>query len=97
MFSEFAFLAQWWSGSNCTIHIDDLEEVKKFGHEHSIAIMNHKYDIDWLMTWILSDRLGLLGVSHAFHNIKNAIQKRESFALSFLLQNLGSIKDNLWE
>ena len=24
--------------------------------------MNHKYDIDWLMAWILAERLQMLGV-----------------------------------
>ena len=38
------------------------------GKEHSIVLMNHKYDIDWLMGWILSERLAMLGVSD-YYNI----------------------------
>jgi len=33
------------------------------GKEHVITLMNHKYDIDWLMAWILAERLQMLGVT----------------------------------
>ena len=55
-------MGQWWSGSNCTVHLEDPEDLKMIGREHSIVMMNHKYDIDWLMGWILSERLAMLGV-----------------------------------
>jgi len=60
---EFTFLGQWWSGSDCTLHMDHPEDVKYIGQEHAIVMMNHKYDIDWMMGWILSERLSMLGVS----------------------------------
>ena len=57
------FIGQWWSGSDCTVHFEDPTVVSKYiGKEHTIVIMNHKYDIDWLMTWIIAERCGLLGV-----------------------------------
>ena len=62
LFSEFTVLGQWWSGSDCVIYLDKPEDYDKIGKEHSIVIMNHKYDIDWLMAWIISERLGMLGV-----------------------------------
>ena len=65
MFTELVTLAQWWSGSNCTVHLDNPESMKYVGREHTVVIMNHKYDIDWLMTWILAERLALLGVCPA--------------------------------
>ena len=39
------------------------ETMQLIGKEHTIVIMNHKYDIDWLMAWILAERFGMLGVS----------------------------------
>ena len=33
------------------------------GKEHVITLMNHKYDIDWLMAWTLAERLQMLGVN----------------------------------
>lgn len=60
--SDLTTLAQYWSGSNVVIYIDE-EDFKKVNKEHVICIMNHKYDIDWLMGWIVCQRTGLLGVS----------------------------------
>ena len=61
--SEFTFLGQWWSGSDCTVVMEKKEDLKYIGKEHTIVVMNHKYDIDWLMTWILAERFEMLGVS----------------------------------
>nr|KAG5700249.1 hypothetical protein BaRGS_007622 [Batillaria attramentaria] len=58
--SHLTFLAQWWSGTEVYLYIDP-EAYRKLGTEHVLVLMNHKYDIDWLMTWILSERLGILG------------------------------------
>lgn len=59
IWSQFSFFAQWWSKSNCVLFIDpdDLDKVRR---EHSIVIMNHKYDIDWLAGWIICQRLGIM-------------------------------------
>ncbi|CAF1055730.1 unnamed protein product [Adineta ricciae] len=59
IWSQFTFLAQWWSKSDCVLYIDpvDMERVRK---EHAIVIMNHKYDIDWLAGWIICQRLGIM-------------------------------------
>ncbi|ESO02459.1 hypothetical protein HELRODRAFT_66433 [Helobdella robusta] len=59
--SQFTFLGQWWSGSDCTLLLEDPTILKYIGNEHTIVIMNHKYDIDWLMSWILSERFKMLG------------------------------------
>lgn len=41
--------------------MEDPDQLAKLGHEHCIAIMNHKYDIDWLLAGVLTERLGILG------------------------------------
>lgn len=41
------------------------EDRKYAGKEHSIVIMNHKYETEFLMCWTLAERYGLLGVSRA--------------------------------
>lgn len=30
--------------------------------EHHTIIMNHTYEIDWLLAWIVCERYGVLGV-----------------------------------
>ncbi|KAH9500614.1 1-acyl-sn-glycerol-3-phosphate acyltransferase delta [Bulinus truncatus] len=58
--SQFTFLAQWWAGSKVLLYASP-EDLKYIGKEHTLTIMNHKFDIDWLMAWILAERLQMLG------------------------------------
>ena len=46
----------------------DDEDQKLVGKEHVLVMMNHKYDIDWLMAWILAERFGMLGVGVAWRS-----------------------------
>ncbi|XP_064613139.1 1-acyl-sn-glycerol-3-phosphate acyltransferase gamma-like [Liolophura sinensis] len=62
---QFTFLAQWWSGSDCELIISP-EDEKYVGKEHALIIMNHKYDIDWLMGWIIAERYAMLGGSKIY-------------------------------
>ena len=58
------------------------------GKEHVITLMNHKYDIDWLMAWILAERLQMLGVTTtaAVHG-SNTVQPASADTPNFLEQN----------
>lgn len=55
-------LLEWWSGTECTIYTDP-HAYPKYGKENAIVILNHKFEIDFLCGWSLSERLGILGVS----------------------------------
>jgi len=35
------------------------------GKENAIWLGNHRYEVDWLLGWVVTQRLGLAGVS--FH------------------------------
>ncbi|CAF0812380.1 unnamed protein product, partial [Didymodactylos carnosus] len=59
IWSQFTFYAQWWANSDCVLYIDPVN-VKLASGEHIICVMNHKYDIDWLMGWIICQRLGIM-------------------------------------
>ena len=61
---EFTFLGQWWSGSDCILCFENLDDFRYVGNEHTVVVMNHKYDIDWMMAWILAERMQMLGVSN---------------------------------
>lgn len=56
------FLAEWWSGSDVRVFASE-ECFNKWGKEHALIIMNHTYEVDWLMGWIIADRSKTLGVS----------------------------------
>lgn len=61
-FSEVLFLAEWWSGSDVRVFAEE-DDFKKLGTEHALIIMNHTYEVDWLIGWIVADRSQTLGAS----------------------------------
>lgn len=61
--TEIVFFAQYWGDVRLTVHIDKDDYKKHYGKEHGYLIMNHSYEIDWLVGWILCDNVKLLGVS----------------------------------
>lgn len=60
--SEIVFLADWWSKSNLTLHISK-KDYEQCGKEHGLLIMNHTYETDWLLGWMFTEKIGVLGVS----------------------------------
>lgn len=61
--ADLVFMADWWSGTRVKFYIDKDDYKKYYGKEHGYCIMNHTYEIDWLIGWMLADRVHLLGVS----------------------------------
>lgn len=70
--SQIVALTEWWSGTTCRL-VGNEESLKHFGKEHSLVIMNHKYDIDWLMCWMMCDKLNILGSAKTFS--KSSLKK----------------------
>ena len=50
------------SNSDILVYIqpDDLEHMRR---ENSLWLGNHRYEVDWLLGWVCTQRLGLAGVS----------------------------------
>lgn len=63
LFSELVFMAEWWSGTDVIIYIDKKDFEKYYGNEHGYLLMNHSYEIDWLIGWMFCERIRMLGVS----------------------------------
>lgn len=59
--AEFSFLAHWWVQAECNLHISP-EDQRELGKHHSVCMVNHTYEIDWLMAWMMAERHGMLGV-----------------------------------
>lgn len=53
--------ADWNSNLKCRLYYKDEASYKDFGKKSGIVIANHRYDIDWLAAWMLSDKMGTLG------------------------------------
>jgi hypothetical protein len=43
--------------------MENDEAYEMLGKENAFAVMNHKYDLDWLFGWIITQRKNMLGVS----------------------------------
>lgn len=68
---QIVFIGEWWSSSTCAILTDD-ETWSKMGKEHAIVIMNHSFEVDWLMGWLVCEQSRLLASSKVF--IKKSIK-----------------------
>ncbi len=50
------------SNSDLIVYIKP-EDLEKMGRENAIWLGNHRYEVDWLLGWVVTQRLGLAGVS----------------------------------
>lgn len=64
LLTETVALADWWAGSKLTIYFADEESQKLMGSDHTMFLMNHHFELDWLVSWQAIDRYNLLGVSY---------------------------------
>lgn len=68
---EVVFLIDFWSNSELIIYCKkDVFEI--LGKEHHFTLMNHSYEIDWLVGWLVIEKFGCLGNARGF--IKNVIK-----------------------
>lgn len=59
------FVYSWWSRSNVTVYVDP-KDLKALQEEYAIILVNHRYEIDWLLGLVVAQEIGLLGVSFVF-------------------------------
>ncbi|KAK2439211.1 1-acyl-sn-glycerol-3-phosphate acyltransferase [Trifolium repens] len=57
---ELVWLVDWWAGVKIELYADS-ENFELFGKENALLICNHRSDIDWLVGWVLAQRVGCLG------------------------------------
>ncbi|CRL03981.1 CLUMA_CG017100, isoform A [Clunio marinus] len=69
--SQCVFIADYWSNSELIIHCKK-ETLDKVGKEHHFGLMNHCYEIDWLIAWLLLEKFECLGSGKGF--VKNVIK-----------------------
>jgi len=60
IYAQLLFLADWWSGSTVSYYCDK-ETLESLGQEHAVILMNHHYELDWLLGWMVGDRASVLG------------------------------------
>ena len=59
--AELIWLIEHWAGFRLTI-FGDPDELRHLGKESSVALCNHRSDIDWLIGWLIADKYNVLGV-----------------------------------
>lgn len=64
--TEIVFIADWWSNSKLYVYCDEDVRKKYLGKEHVLLLMNHTYEIDWLVGWMLCEKVGVLGNCKAY-------------------------------
>ncbi|CAL8257746.1 unnamed protein product [Arctogadus glacialis] len=62
LWSKLVMLLEWWSGTECTLFLEQSSTLEKLGKEHAIIILNHKYEINFLCGWTMAERFWILGV-----------------------------------
>ncbi|XP_030952382.1 1-acyl-sn-glycerol-3-phosphate acyltransferase 2-like isoform X1 [Quercus lobata] len=68
---ELICLVDWWAGVKIELYTDS-ETFQLMGKEHALFICNHRSDIDWLVGWVLAQRLDCLGSTLAI--MKKAVK-----------------------
>lgn len=66
VYSQLVCLAEWWANVKLLLYIDKEDWEKYFGKEHGYCIMNHSYEIDWLMGWMACEKMRVLGNCKAY-------------------------------
>uniref|UniRef100_A0A8C4ZNU7 Uncharacterized protein n=1 Tax=Gadus morhua TaxID=8049 RepID=A0A8C4ZNU7_GADMO len=51
LWSKLVMLLERWSGTECTLFLEQSSTLEKLGKEQAIIILNHKYEIDFLCGW----------------------------------------------
>lgn len=72
LYSQLVFMAEWWSGTDVQLYIDKDDFEKYYGKEHAYLVMNHRYDVDWIVGWVFCERIRVLGNCKAY--VKKSIQ-----------------------
>lgn len=65
-------MSEWWADSQLIIYIDQDDFNKNYGKEHGLLLMNHSFEIDWLIGWQFCEYIQVLGNCKAF--AKKSIQ-----------------------
>lgn len=66
IYSQLVSVAEWWANVTLKLYIDKDDWERYYGKEHGYCIMNHSYEIDWLMGWMACEKMKVLGNCKAY-------------------------------
>ncbi|CAK8687848.1 unnamed protein product [Clavelina lepadiformis] len=85
-------IAQWWAGIDVYLYVRP-DDHKLFGKENMISVMNHSGQLDWVISWVLSDYCKILGNAKCV--VKNALKYIPILGWSFWLSEYVFLYRNL--
>jgi len=85
--SQVVAIAEYWCNCKLTVYWADEETEKHFGREHCVSMLNHKYELDWLYSWMISEKLHCLGVSRLVFTNQLFTSRPSRHSKSDILQN----------
>uniref|UniRef100_A0A224YSQ7 Lysophosphatidic acid acyltransferase / lysophosphatidylinositol acyltransferase n=1 Tax=Rhipicephalus zambeziensis TaxID=60191 RepID=A0A224YSQ7_9ACAR len=63
--AQVVAMAQWWSGSRIKVWGTD-EDLDALLKDHHMCVMNHCYEVDWLVCWMICDQFNMLANAKTF-------------------------------
>lgn len=60
VYTEAVFMLRYWSTADLKLYIDREVYDKYLGKEHSLCILNHSGELDWIIMSALLDKLNIL-------------------------------------
>ena len=63
LFLVFPWALESWASYNIKVY-GDPDSTKYRNIEHAFCVINHRGDLDWMIGWVLIERIGMLGVSN---------------------------------
>lgn len=86
VWSQAVAVADWVTNLKCRIYYKDEESFREHGTISGIVCANHRYDIDWLATWLISEKCYTLGNDKAM--IKSSLRFLPVFGWGALLSDM---------
>lgn len=84
--SQSVAVTEWCSNVKFRFYYKDERAFQEFGKNSAIVIANHRYDVDWLGAWLLSDKLGTLGNDKAM--LKSSLKYVPVFGWGWALNDM---------
>lgn len=58
-----------WAEYDIKVFAKEGDLEKYANSEHALCVLNHRGDLDWMIGWVLIERIGMLGVSIVIINV----------------------------
>lgn len=93
MWSQVVALGHWWADTELTIYYPDENSLKLSAPNHMLCLMNHTFEIDWVMSWLAVDHYQKLGNAKSF--VKRSLRFIPIIGWSWIFGEFAFLERNL--